>query len=159
MERPAAIGYQRKDLVSRRGEFAVRGGIVDVFVPTGDHPVRLEFFGDEVEEVRSFSITDQRSLEVVKRGLWAPPCQELLLTESVRTKARELSEQYPALLDVLGPISEGINVEGMESLASVLCDGMQSLLEVLPEDTLALVVEPERVKRRSEELLGSAKRS
>ena len=65
-----SIGYERTDLVTRRGELAVRGGIVDVFVPTDDHPLRLEFFGDEVEEVRSFSVTDQRSLDLVERGLW-----------------------------------------------------------------------------------------
>lgn len=156
VDRLASIGYQRTDLVSRRGEFAVRGGIIDVFVPTDDHPVRLEFFGDEVEEVRSFSITDQRSLEVVEQGLWAPPCQELLLTPAVRQRARELAEQYPGLIDVLGPISEGINVEGMESLAPVLCDGMETLLDVLPDETLTLIVEPQRVQRRAEELLATS---
>ena len=56
------LAYARVDMVSRRGEFAVRGGILDVFPPTADHPVRVEFFGDEVEELRAFSVADQRSL-------------------------------------------------------------------------------------------------
>src|SRR5699024_3428158 len=58
----ASAAYSRVDMVSRRGEFAVRGGIIDVFPPTADHPYRVEFFGDEVEEIRYFSIADQRSL-------------------------------------------------------------------------------------------------
>ena len=88
VRRLAAAAYHRVDLVERRGEFAVRGGIVDVFPPTEEHPVRVEFFGDEVDEIRSFAVADQRSLEHAPRGLWAPPCRELLLTDEVRAKAR-----------------------------------------------------------------------
>jgi len=51
--------YNRVDLVERRGEFAVRGGIVDVFPPTAEQPVRIDFFGDEVTEIRPFSVADQ----------------------------------------------------------------------------------------------------
>ena len=75
----AAAAYTRTDLVERRGEFAVRGGILDVFPPTEDHPVRVEFWGDTVEEIRWFKVADQRSLEVAEHGLWAPPCREVLL--------------------------------------------------------------------------------
>ena len=52
--------YARVDLVERRGEFAVRGGIVDVFPPTEQHPVRVDFWGDTVEEIGSFAVADQR---------------------------------------------------------------------------------------------------
>ena len=156
VEQLVSIGYGRTDLVTRRGELAVRGGIVDVFVPTDDHPLRLEFFGDEVEEVRSFSVTDQRSLDLVERGLWAPPCREVLLTPQVRARAGELAQQYPELIDILEPLSNGIHVEGMESLAPVLCEGMSTLLELLPKDALALVCEPERVRRRAEDLLATS---
>ena len=48
----AEAAYARVDMVTRRGEFAVRGGIIDVFSPVEDHPVRIEFFGDEVDELR-----------------------------------------------------------------------------------------------------------
>ena len=67
----AGLAYTRVDMVERRGEFAVRGGIVDVFPPTEDHPIRVEFWGDTVEEVRFFAVADQRSLEVATYGLWA----------------------------------------------------------------------------------------
>ena len=56
------LAYHRVDMVSRRGEFALRGGILDVFPPVADHPFRVEFFGDEVDQIRAFSVADQRSL-------------------------------------------------------------------------------------------------
>src|SRR5205823_13714497 len=89
VEALAGIAYARVDLVERRGEFAVRGGILDVFPPTEEHPVRVEFFGDEVEEIRSFAVADQRTIAAVER-LWAPPCRELLLTPQVRERAASL---------------------------------------------------------------------
>lgn len=85
----ADAAYSRVDMVSRRGEFAVRGGLIDVFPPTEDHPVRIEFFGDEVEQMRWFSVADQRSLEDTTEDgsghpteLYAPPCRELLITDT-----------------------------------------------------------------------------
>ncbi len=58
------IGYARVELVERRGEIAVRGGLLDVFPPTEEHPLRIEFWGDEVEEIRYFRAADQRSLGI-----------------------------------------------------------------------------------------------
>lgn len=120
----AGAAYSRVDMVEKRGEFAVRGGIVDVFPPTEEHPLRVEFWGDDVEEIRSFAVADQRTLEKVER-LWAPPCRELLLTDDVRSRAAELGRQHPALLELTDKIAAGIAVEGMESLAPVLVDEME----------------------------------
>ena len=108
-----AAAYVRTDLVERRGEFAVRGGILDVFAPTEQHPLRIEFWGDTVEEIRWFKVADQRSLEVAEHGLWAPPCREVLLTDAVRARAAVLAEQLPGVADMLSKVAEGIAVEGM----------------------------------------------
>jgi len=67
VRRLADIAYARTDLVTKRGEFAVRGGILDVFPPTEEHPLRVEFWGDEIEEIRSFAVADQRTLSPVDR--------------------------------------------------------------------------------------------
>ena len=67
----ADAAYSRVDLVERRGEFAVRGGIVDVFPPTEEHPLRVEFWGDDVEEIRSFAVADQRTLDTRRAALGA----------------------------------------------------------------------------------------
>ncbi|HYN75974.1 MAG TPA: transcription-repair coupling factor [Candidatus Limnocylindria bacterium] len=156
VERLAAAAYSRVDLVEKRGEFAVRGGILDVFPPTEEHPLRVELWGDTVEEVRWFKVADQRSLEVAPHGLWAPPCRELLLTAEVRARAKALLVTHPHLADVLGRLSEGIAVEGMESLAPVLVEELELLVDHLPEGTHVLVCDPERVRARAADLVATS---
>ncbi|WP_405018991.1 transcription-repair coupling factor [Kitasatospora sp. NBC_00070] len=152
----AAAAYSRVELVEKRGEFAVRGGILDVFPPTEEHPLRVEFWGDDVEEIRFFKIADQRSLEIAEHGLWAPPCRELLLTDEVRLRAAELAERHPELAEILDKIAQGIAVEGMESLAPVLVDEMELLLDVLPQGSVAVVCDPERVRTRAADLVATS---
>ncbi|HEX2358120.1 MAG TPA: transcription-repair coupling factor [Micromonosporaceae bacterium] len=149
------MAYARVDLVTKRGEFAVRGGILDVFPPTEEHPLRVEFWGDEVEEIRTFAVADQRTIEAVER-LWAPPCRELLLTPPVRARAARLAEAHPALAEILDKLAEGIPVEGMESLAPALLDGtdsMELLLDCLPDGSLVLLCDPERIRTRAHDLV------
>ena len=133
VRRLSAAAYHRVDLVERRGEFAVRGGIVDVFPPTQEHPLRVEFWGDTVEEVRTFAVADQRSLDKAPDGLWAPPCRELLLTgRCVRARAARLATLHPELREMLDRMAQGQAVEGMESRAPVLVDEKELLVELLP---------------------------
>ncbi|MGH3119587.1 MAG: transcription-repair coupling factor [Streptosporangiaceae bacterium] len=147
------IGYARTDLVEHRGEIAVRGGILDVFPPTEEHPLRVEFWGDTVEEIRYFRAADQRSLHTAAEGLWAPPCRELLLTPEVRQRARQLAEDYPGLAEILGKLADGITVEGMEAFAPVLADRMELLLDHVPPGGLVLACDPERIRARADDLV------
>ena len=147
------ISYARVELVEKRGEFAVRGGILDVFPPTEEHPVRVEWWGDSVEEVRSFKVADQRSLQQVQHGLWAPPCRELLLTPEVRARAKELAAQHPELAEICVKIADGHPVEGMEALAPVLVDELRLLVDELPPSTSVVVCDPEKVRTRAHDLV------
>ncbi len=156
VRRLAGAAYHRVDLVERRGEFAVRGGIVDVFPPTEEHPLRVEFFGDEVEEIRSFKVADQRSLGVADHGLYAPPCRELLLTEQVRERAAKLAVAHPELAELFDKLAHGHAVEGMESLAPVLVEEMELLLDLMPAGTHVVVCDPERVRSRSHDLVATS---
>src|SRR5690606_17881422 len=155
VERLAGAAYSRVDMVEKRGEFAVRGGIVDVFPPTEEHPLRVEFWGDEVEEIRAFSVADQRTLEAVDR-VWAPPCRELLLTDEVRRRAAALAEQHPALVEICERIAQGQAVEGMESLTPALVDEMELLVDLLPDDTTVVVLDPERARSRAHDLVATS---
>ncbi|MCC5574239.1 transcription-repair coupling factor [Microtetraspora sp. AC03309] len=146
-------GYHRVDMVEKRGEVAVRGGLLDVFPPTEEHPLRLEFWGDTVEEIRWFRVADQRSLEVAQDGVFAPPCRELLLTSDVRQRARELADEHPALKDVLDQLAEGVPVEGMEAFAPVLAGGMDLLVDHMPVRSAVFVCDPERIRGRAVELV------
>ena len=144
IRRLVEIGYARVEMVTKRGELAVRGGLLDVFPPTEEHPLRIEFFGDTVEEIRVFKVADQRSAGQSEHGLWAPPCRELLLTPSVRARAKELADTHPGLAEILGQIADGITVEGMEAFSAVLADRMELLLDHLPLGGLVLTCDPER---------------
>ena len=146
------IGYTRVDLVEKRGDLAVRGGILDVFPPTEEHPLRIEFFGDTVDEIRYFKVADQRSLGPAN-VLWAPPCREMLLTPAVRERAKELAADHPGLSDVLGKLADGIAVEGMEAFAPVLAERMELLLDHVPAGGYVLACDPERIRTRAGELV------
>jgi transcription-repair coupling factor (superfamily II helicase) len=151
----AEAAYVRVDLVEKRGEYAVRGGLIDVFPPTDEHPLRVEFWGDEVEEIRSFAVGDQRTLETVGR-VWAPPCRELLLTDAVRRRAAELGATHPMLAEMTDQLAQGIAVEGMEALTPALVDTMEMFVDLLPDDAHILVVDPERVRSRAADLVSTS---
>lgn len=158
LERLVEFAYTRVDMVGKRGEFAVRGGILDLFPPTAAHPVRVEFWGEEITELRAFSIADQRSLpETTIDTVLAPPCRELLLTAAVRERAAEVAAANPAdaaLVDMLGKLSEGIPVDGMEALMPVLQPGQMRLLtEILPSGTHMVICDPEKVRTRAADLV------
>ncbi|MCV7212009.1 transcription-repair coupling factor [Mycolicibacterium canariasense] len=157
------LAYTRVDMVAKRGEFAVRGGILDVFAPTAEHPVRVEFWGDEVSEMRMFAVADQRSIpEIAIDTLIAMPCRELLLTPDVRERAGQLAGARPetdntmagTVGDMLAKLAEGITVDGMEALAPVLRpDDLVLLTEHLPAGTPVLVCDPEKVRARAADLI------
>ncbi len=155
VRRLAAAAYHRVDMVERRGEFAVRGGIVDVFPPTDEHPIRRGVLG---RPGRGDPVVLRGRPAFARRGasLWAPPCRELLLTEQVRAKARALAEQHPELHEMLDRLAEGHAVEGMESLAPVLVDDMELLIDLLPDRSMVLVCDPERVRARAHDLVATS---
>ncbi|HVV25263.1 MAG TPA: transcription-repair coupling factor [Pseudonocardiaceae bacterium] len=157
VERLAELAYARVDMVEKRGEFAVRGGILDLFPPTAEHPVRVEFWGDEVSEIRAFAVADQRSLPGEITEVTATPCRELLLTDRVRAKAAGLAAEHQAdaqLAEMLAKLAEGIPSEGMEALIPALCEGeMQLLTDVVPDGTHVIVTDPEKVRARAHDLV------
>ena len=163
IERLVTLAYTRVDMVGKRGEFAVRGGILDLFPPTAEHPVRVEFWGDEVSEMRMFAVADQRTIpEITVDAVVAVPCRELLLTDEVRQNAAALAAQIPTienhvgdtLADMLTKLAEGIPVDGMEALLPVLRPTDLSLLhDHLPEGTPVLVCDPEKVRTRAGDLI------
>ena len=152
-ERLAAAAYTRVDMVENRGEFAVRGGILDVFPPTLARPVRVDFFGDEIESVSTFAVADQRTIEEIG-AVTATACREIVLTDAVRERARRLTDVIPGAADMLSRIAEGVTCEGMESLAPVLVPRMVPLLDLVG-DRLVVGLEPERLRKRAEDLVAT----
>jgi transcription-repair coupling factor (superfamily II helicase) len=151
----AELGYERCDLVERRGQYAVRGGILDVFPPGEEHPVRAELFGDEIEDLRTFAVADQRMMTPLTRAVRCLPCQEVLLTPRVRERAAELARELNAHPD-FASLAEGIAVPGMESLAPMLLGNLDSPADYLCRATQVVLVEPSRLTARAEETMATA---
>ena len=159
------LAYTRVDMVGKRGEFAVRGGILDIFPPTAEHPVRVEFWGDEVSEMRMFSVADQRSIpQITVDTVIAVAAREMLLTDQVRQRAAQLDGYrghgpnghgpLGTVTDMLAKLAQGIPVDGMEALMPVLGAGELTLLtRQLPEGTPLLVCDPEKVRTRARDLI------
>ncbi len=147
------IGYQRVDMVVKRGEFAIRGGILDVFPTTSEHALRLEFFGDELEDVREFSVADQRSINSQVDHLDIYPARELLITPEVALRAREMAHEFPNLTQMLEKISNGMPVEGMESLAPALGVKLGPITDYLGKDAVVVLQDPQKIEQRAESLI------
>jgi transcription-repair coupling factor (superfamily II helicase) len=148
--RLVAMGYERNYMVERRGEFAVRGGILDVFPPSSERPARAEFWGDEITSLRQFTLASQRSLGEIE-NVQIAACRELVADEATIARAKELAQvdDDPALAQ----LSEGIVIPGAERLLPEITGGLVPLASLLPEGAPAVVVEPKRVSDRGDEVI------
>jgi transcription-repair coupling factor (superfamily II helicase) len=110
-EQLALAGYERVERVDERGQFAVRGGLVDVFPTTGREPLRIEFFGDEIEQIRAFSPFTQRALHPVEDAVVYPAGErrvDLLDPElQLPPDWEDEDEPAPAAPDDLVPVLDG----------------------------------------------------
>ena len=151
----SSLAYVRTDLVERRGEFAVRGGIVDLFLPLSDYPIRIDFFGDEIEDISYFEVSDQRTIKPVDLSITIFPCRELLLTEGVKNRALKAKSKYMGAEEMLDKISEGIVFEGMESLIPLLIEKTETLLSRVPKGTQIVFIDEQRIASRADDLLAT----
>jgi transcription-repair coupling factor (superfamily II helicase) len=148
-ERLVALGYRRSDVVEHRGEFAVRGGVVDVFPGTARRPVRLEYWGDEVESIREFTPSTQLSTSRVAQVLLFP-VRELLADEALQRRAEALAPEHEdRVRDLLQRIADGLQPEGMESVASLLFDAMPTPSQLLPDGSWVVVTRSARTLDRA----------
>src|SRR5580693_7462625 len=153
-----AAGYERVDQVEDRGQFAVRGGLLDLFSATEDRAVRVDLFGDEIESLRWFSTFTQRSLgdadcvEVAPAAELAPEHRELAEIAALEEPGDrpDISELLPVenfhpLLELIGE-QASVTIAGAEDVAPALADHWQDVSAVIAdEDAQQLYVEPEAV--------------
>ena len=142
-------GYHRTDRVEARGEYAVRGGIIDVFPAQGNTAYRIEFWGDEVDEIRTFTVGSQRSVEAV-RSIDVFPARELRPDPAVRTRAEELREQQPWAVETWDRIAAGLTFQGIESWLPWMADERSAF--DLQTRRYTVVFDPVQAQARSEEL-------
>ena len=146
-----AGGYKRCPQVEHRGNLAVRGSILDVFEPSAAHPVRLDFWGDQVERLCEFSLTDQRSLVEIPAAEFFP-CRELLPTTAVRERASELLREAPWGRQWWDRIASGEMFDGMESYLPWLAEEDLTLGDALADGCLLVCIDPDRLRQRAKDI-------
>ena len=147
-----AMGYRRESIVEHRGELAVRGGIVDVFPSTADEPVRIDLWGDEIDRLTRFDVSDQRSIDDLP-AIELFGCRELVTDEAMRERAAALVGSQPWGRHQWDRLADGEQFDGMESWLPWLMEGEELICDLLGEDALVVLVEPRRVRDRAGELL------
>jgi len=153
LERYFAVnGYSRASTVSERGEFAIRGGVIDVFPPAADEPVRLDLFGDTLESIRAFDPETQRSTRQLKSVDLLPVSEALLDAEGIARFRTRYLETFgaPGEDPLYAAVSEGARRNGLEHYLPLIYDALETVFDYLPDGTLIGVdhmVEEARTER------------
>ncbi|CAG7656334.1 transcription-repair coupling factor [Paenibacillus allorhizosphaerae] len=167
--RMVELGYERVERVENKGELSVRGGIIDFFPLASPHPYRVELFDVEIDSIRSFDASDQRSIDKIEE-LRVTPCREIVTDRNRLQSAAQhafelLQEQIGKMTDrqAKDRLLEGIGHEiemlregqffpGLFKYVSLLFPEKQTLLDYLPKDTILLVDEPSRLLETAKQL-------
>ncbi|WP_374346639.1 transcription-repair coupling factor [Phenylobacterium sp.] len=139
LERYFAVnGYQRASTVSEKGEFAIRGGVIDVYPPSADEPVRLDLFGDTLESIRAFDPETQRSTKQLKDVTLLPVSEALLDKDAIARFRRGYVEAFgaPGGDPLYETVSEGGRRAGMEHWLPLFYPDMATLFDYLPDNAL-----------------------
>ena len=139
VERYFAInGYARASTVSERGEFAIRGGVIDVFPPGAAEPVRLDLFGDTLESIRGFDRETQRSTRQLKSIDLFPVSEALLDADSIARFRRGYLSAFGAPGDdpLYETVSAGGRRAGLEHWLPLFYEKMETLFDYLPKGSL-----------------------
>ncbi|MFZ1985758.1 MAG: transcription-repair coupling factor [Desulfatitalea sp.] len=166
VQKLVAGGYSRAAIVEESGDFALRGGILDLFSPLHDDPLRIEFFGDVVESIRLFSADSQRTIRNFDEVVILP-AREVIITPAelnsvlgrLRARAAELGLPVTKTREMVQRIKTEGFFPGMESLLPLIFPRLDTLLDYLPPATLALMVEPGELAETAAEIQCQAAQS
>lgn len=143
-------GFDRFPMIEKVGQISVRGGILDVFPYTAEHPLRIEFFGDEVESIRRFDIASQRSLEPVEEIIISP-AREIILDEAASSTFSRAAETIEVPDELRVQVNARAFSEGMEQVIALFYPERATLLEYVQPGDGIFVDDPEEVMGKAEE--------
>ena len=144
LERLVAAGYERTDQIEGQGQCAARGDILDVYPPQAEYPYRIEFFGDEIDQIRCFDPLTQRSVEQTMQAV-LPPAFETPQTEEAMARALRLLKKAEGFSMQRESWQEGRPCVGADVLLPLLYPVTTTLLEYLPRDASILLNDPQRI--------------
>ncbi|HEQ99993.1 MAG TPA: transcription-repair coupling factor [candidate division Zixibacteria bacterium] len=150
ISRLAELGYERDPMVEEIGSFSVRGGIVDIFPYTTENPIRIEFFGDFIESIRSFSVANQRSIATVDRMTLLPRRESLLTIAELDKYMEKLPERDQEILS--DKFRFGIDTPGLE-WATAFFNGKRSyLFDYIDSNANLYLLEPGLLRSECDDL-------
>ena len=157
-------GYTHSHIVEEPGDFSVRGGILDLFCPLYEAPLRVEFFGDTIESLRFFSADTQRRLADVEEAVVSPAREAIVSTDRLpeitsRLRLQASDQQLPKheVRRLINSIKEEKRFPGIESLLPLIYPEMDTLLDYLPQTSLIVEIEPAYLERKADEILQKAR--
>jgi len=158
IEKLVSGGYAHASIVEEPGDFCVRGGIVDIYCPLYDDPLRIEFFGDMAESVRLFSAASQRTIKYIDEAVILP-AREMVLDKAllpqiisrIRLRASELEIPVTEIRKVVDAIKHGQGFPGIESLIPLIYPELDGVLDYLPSDSLFVTVGNEEMERAAKD--------
>jgi len=174
IRRLVELGYEREEMVEAPGQFSVRGGVVDVYPANASRPARAEFFGDEIDSLRTFEPSSQRSVDPLT-SLSVLPAREVHLTKEAAARAVPLIEaslethadllrssgkdlEAARLEDRIGEVLQALDqrayVRGLEYFLPFLYPQSATLLDYLPEEAVLVLDEPPQMTDQYQEFLG-----
>lgn len=152
------LGYERTDMVEGTGQFSVRGGILDFFVPDNEYPVRVEFWGDEIDSINYFDIESQRRFDKVEKIMLSPSNELLVenkhtLAQKIIKKANSLrSEKTAKAKEILyrdaEAIESGVNLTNLDKYISFIYDKPETVFDYFDKDDFIFISEHTRVGER-----------
>ncbi len=145
-------GYQRTSQVERRGEFAVRGSIIDIFPSTSNTPIRIDTWGDEIERLTEFSIADQRSKEAKER-VQIFPARELFPSAEIQNKANKLLKTQSWGKEHWQRFANQEFFEGMESWLPWVTETEETFIDLFPTEGTIFLFDPQKIFQRSQDLM------
>ncbi len=152
-------GYQRASTVSERGEYAIRGGVVDVFAPGAEEPVRLDFFGDTLESLRAFDPLTQRTTRQLTELNLLPVSEVLLDTDSISRFRQGYLSAFGSPGDdpLYAAVSAGARRQGIEHFLPLLYPALETLFDYLTDQELILLdhLVPEAFQERQDTIQDS----
>jgi transcription-repair coupling factor (superfamily II helicase) len=152
-------GYHQADLVEEWGDFGVRGGILDLFPPHLQRPIRLEFMGDEIESLREFDLATQRSLRAVDQVTIVPLrefIRDLPPWDEIARRGAAAHLDVGRLREIVECLERLIFPPGVERLLPLFCDTLESFFNYLPPDAVLVLDEPAVIEANLEEFTTSA---
>ncbi|MBI3754268.1 MAG: transcription-repair coupling factor [Deltaproteobacteria bacterium] len=158
LQRLLEMGYSRVAMVEERGEMRIAGGILDIFPPSYPAPVRIEFFGDEVESIRTFDIATQRSKENLKEAVLLP-AREIIFSKDakemaisrIRQRAEEIGLPKDARESISDRIRDGLIFAGIDFLLPLFYERTVTFFDYLPDDCLFILDNQNEIEAAAKE--------